>query len=637
MEPTSTVPELSSVEDFKRWIAESTPSPAKEIPRVNGHRLRAGQEAAMRLASEPNRSRLFAGLPTGYGKTITAQVVFAQRHALGLADHLLYLVPSDNLRSAVLKECSLLGELTGASVHRWGMDRYVSVAQGARAAAKKGGVVVIVTTIQQAARSFAHIESVMETAGGRWMVVFDEVQNYEHFRDDDEPGAFTGAKRALESRHDVSFTMAMTGTTVRSDRRRTDFGVPDFEVPLSVAREEKVIRAVQAYAVDYVVDAEVDGETQTMRLSDLEAAQKEDNASSLSAWELRHGVRYYGRYITDIFEAAMTKLQEQQAFDSRACMIVFCMSVNHAKVTCDTINRIYGKGYSEWIGSSDVGDDTRSQEENRRILDRFKDGKFKCLVQVNMASVGFDHKYVCVELFLNTVGASVNIMQSVGRALRISEKLDVAHIFYSPDHPAKPLFESLECELPSDAPEALDPAVPQEERSAPSDPSVVPFPPFTILNTRRDGITIHTSLGAIRDGNREDEMYLAKKFAAGTGVTEENAAEAVRRFLQEEKEKQEIVASELTEKERLDQARAQIKVAISAVTRTLARKSGGQRVTPEWHGMKQKAIHREYRSKTGLSQSDMTVDQLRAKHTWLESLHEQIAQGPTAEVPSWLR
>ena len=132
-------------------------------------------------------------------------------------------------------------------------------------------------------------------------------------------------------------------------------------------------------------------------------------------------------------------------------------------------------------------------------------------------------------------------------------------------------------------------------------------------------------------------MYIAKKFSADNGVDESSAVMLVDAWLESHKKKQASVQAELSEKERLSQARAQVKAAISAVTRTLARKSGLLRTDGQWHGMKQKAIHSQYRDKVNVSQSDMTEDQLRAKHTWLEQLHTQIAQSPAVEVPEWLR
>jgi superfamily II DNA or RNA helicase len=637
MEPASTLPQMPPLEEFKRRILAESPDPVKPVERLEGHRLRAGQQFAMRLASEPQRRSLFVGLPTGYGKTSTALLSFAQRHALRSSDHLLYIVPSDNLRDSVLQECHLLTELTGATVARSTMDRPVAVAQELRKIARQGGIGVVVTTIQQVALSFAHVENVLETAGGRWMVVFDEVQNYERPREGQQPGAWTRAKRALEARDDITFVLAMTGTVVRSSGHWSDFGEPDFEVPLAVAREERVIRSVCAHEIDYLIDVEMDGSIESMRLSDVDNARAAEGCASVDAWELKHNVRYFGRYITDIFAAAHGTLVAEQARDPRAAMMVFCMSVAHAKTTCDTLNRFAGKGFAEWIGSSDVGDDSRSPEENRAILRRFKEGRFHCLVQVNMATVGFNHPHVCVELWLNTIGASVYVMQGIGRALRITPKLDAAHIFYSPDHPARDIFRNLESALPSDDAEG--------EKSGPLDGGSggggdsVKFPPWQIFNARRTDVVVHTPLGDFNADSENDAHELAVSLAArSSSLTVDSARAEVDRIFREAREQQESSASELTLTERTEQARGQAEKALMAVIRTVARKTG-QRQDPAWYGAMKARVHGEYKKRQAskVSQSDMTEDQLRAKHSWLEQLHAEISAAPAAGVPAWLR
>lgn len=638
MQSASTLPEMSPLEAFKQRIETESPEPAKNITRIDGRRLRAGQLFAMRLASDPARKSLFCGLPTGYGKTKAAMLAFAQRYELDTADHLLYLVPSDNLRGSVEKDLHLLSGLTDAKVLRATMDRPVAVAREGRKVSQEDGVVAIVTTIQQAATSFAHIENVMETIGGRWMVVFDEAQNYEAPKRDAMPGPWTRAKRALESRSDVTFTLGMTGTVLRSDGKWSDFGKPDFEVPYGVAHEEKAIRGLRAHEIDYVIDVEVDGEIQSMKLSEIDDARRADGeGTSVDAWETAHNVRYFGRYITDIFDAARSKLSQIQGFEPRAAMMVFCMSVKHAKITCETINRFAGKGFAEWVGSSDVGEETRTPEENRAILQRFKEGKFQCLVQVNMASVGYDHPHVCVELWLNTISAPVYVMQGIGRALRITQKVDDAHIFYSPDHPAREMFKNLEAEMPPDDYDGDD--VDDGPVGGGGGGGVVKFPVWQILNARRSEVVIHTALGSYNVESEEDAKDLAAAMQARTSLLTSDQIEAeVARIFQDAKERDEASANELSLKERTAQAQANVKSALSAVVRTLARKTG-MRQDPTWYGAMYTRLHRQYlREHPGsVSQTDMTEDQLRAKHSWLEQLHAEIKDSPVARIPQWLR
>ena len=90
--------------------------------------------------------------------------------------------------------------------------------------------------------------------------------------------------------------------------------------------------------------------------------------------------------------------------------VVYCCSVFHSQKTAEIFN-------SAGISAMHF-DGKTSKAERKRIVDDFRDGKFKVLVNCDLISMGFDMPDIgCVVMLRPTQSASLYIQQS-GRALR---------------------------------------------------------------------------------------------------------------------------------------------------------------------------------------------------------------------------
>lgn len=134
-------------------------------------------------------------------------------------------------------------------------------------------------------------------------------------------------------------------------------------------------------------------------LTDLSAAETEGEYDTVKASELLMTPAIYGDVI-----------KSWHRFANNMQTVVYCCSVKHSQKTAEIFNDAGIKAV-HFDGST-------PKNERKQIVNDFRDGKFKVLVNCDLISMGFDMPDIgCVMLLRPTQSASLYIQQS-GRALR---------------------------------------------------------------------------------------------------------------------------------------------------------------------------------------------------------------------------
>lgn len=96
----------------------------------------------------------------------------------------------------------------------------------------------------------------------------------------------------------------------------------------------------------------------------------------------------------------------------RKSWIVFCAGVQHAAAVRDEFIR-------QGISAATVEGGTE-QSERASLIRRFKAGEIRCLTNVNVLSVGFDHPAIDLVALMRPTKSAALYVQQVGRGLRLS-------------------------------------------------------------------------------------------------------------------------------------------------------------------------------------------------------------------------
>jgi hypothetical protein len=364
-----------------------------------------------------NGMSIFAGRqPTGYGKTesiIDGYDCF--RHRLG-CNRVLIVVPTTTQEIAYAKELH-----TKAKAMRIPLSGVVVADSAARTFRyhRQNQAEVYIVTIQRLwsavtgrnARGNWLVE-LIET--GRWCGAADE---YHHYADDNSWGQVF---RQLPS---ITPWMALSATP---ERRQGEpiFGKPVVNISYQAALEEKspegkpakILKDVQIKIREYGVDMQVaGGEVLTRTTTEL---REEINTEGIDEWEARKQLRYLTKYCSPIIGhglAELNYLRNRAPRNAQPVMLVYAFSCAHAQSLCRIIGGAAPGLRVDWAGTGPNG---RLDAENDKIIDAFKRGDLDVLVQVNIASEGFNCPAICVILDLSLTGFSPQKLQAYGRGTR---------------------------------------------------------------------------------------------------------------------------------------------------------------------------------------------------------------------------
>lgn len=469
---------------------------------------------------------------------------------------------------------------------------------------------------------------------GRWLVVADE---FHHYGDEN-----TWGKSIKELPCEV--IMGMSATPIRADEQPTIFGDLNFDVSVSVkdAYEEGAVKRIEARIGDYFVSfsSQEDPEPQNYMMSDMVNiwGKTDGTTSSISAYEIKKGIRYHDKYVSEIFLQVLSLWNEYESkWPGQNQILVFAMSCRHAEMVTNLINDIAFPGYpspfADWIGVGEGLVGARTDKENADILTRFQDNKLPCLVQVNKAGEGFNNKRCSIGLFLDLVGDTPMKRQHIGRFMRVNPKaLDQASvIFVSEDSPARTVLEDIESAFKPKDDETGPATKPGGGGGGGKDGSI---PDVFIIDTQFESERIVYPYGS---PEKAMAKYLEKAPIHVRDIYDKISPddamaifkEEVEKWLKEEQRKREPV---LTEEQKRKQVSEQVKRNTGMLAAIVAKKRYGKSAQKSVMGDLMRLINSQWKRKYS-GHSDMTIEDLKSKNQWLQSIAEEVQE---KGIPTWL-
>ena len=602
-------------------------------------KLRNGQRQIVELLNDPEsrprrQRQLIAVLPTGYGKTLGICCSYAALRHAGVVQRLLIVVPSAEQLGSYLDEIEADMARAGAPVS----GAYRAISDLSLRLHRRNEAEIFVATVQSLGGSgIATVHDLLSS--GRWMLAADEFHRY---ADENTWG------EAIKSLSPV-FTAAVSASKDRTDRSAKAIdGKADVEISLADAVSEGAIRRVVTHVMDYTVDLTMGGEQVPERfsLSSLaDALGGSDKLHDLSQMEVKREIRYHSKYISESLLNAVSKLEELNSeHPGQHKMLVFALGVRHAQTICDQIQFIAPQLNGDWIGTQSTDREGRqngkSDNDNETVLARFKRGELQVLVQVRKAAEGFNDVRCSVLVFLNMLGESVLLQQSVGRGLRrnyaIPEAIDRCHVYVSHDHPGIGFLKALADELATPEEETI-----VDERpgaAGAGGPTIYDIPEFFIVDASFSGEELYFPLG---DTTMSQSIALERVRSVVPhlqGQADEATLQLIRQALG-------VEPKAMSTSERIEQAKQRVNKAVttlaSNIVRIRADRSGGT-FPKSMLGDTIKAIHRRWKSRnSGNGQAAMTMEELEQKYGWVQGLNSSIRsssdplQAVISEAP-WL-
>jgi ERCC4-related helicase len=392
----------------------------------------------------------------------------------------------------------------------------------------------------------------------------------------------------------------------------------------------------------------MDGDETPIRVTTSKIEEMASEYNNISEWQIRRKVRYHGKYVNQMYLDAVQCLDEKNITDNhKHQMIVFAMTVAHAKVVAEMFNTIRGeKRFADYIGVlGAIGDDQemnevagRPEKENRRIIREFKEGRFPCLVQVAKAGVGFNVPEVSVIVMMNALGDGPLRRQFIGRGLRVpgpgsrfggTPINNVLDLFVSADMPDLDALMDMSMEI-------------EGGKNGPpgggGGGGLLEIPVFSIIDVNKIFECIVFPLGGIeRSVERAMPLFrerLPERFA---GIDDDGLRDAIRDIMREEMDAAAEKNRPLAVERQLAQAQANVKSAMNLVVSNAIKLIKRQGVTFERSlvGDMKRALNKFWISSTnGKRHDDMTVEDFIQKYRWLQSVNERMLA--EKEVPVWL-
>ena len=587
---------------------------------------RQGQAAAIKAASQTQRTQLIAQLPTGYGKTFTAASIYSSLQHQGRVNRLMYLVPSTGQLDQFVLDGS--GDLADADVQGSHYICDIAYAGGVQAIKqhRSGSHQVFACTIQALSSSRVNtiVKELMQT--GLWMVCVDECHHY---------GLdCTWGQAVLELPR--QFLLAMSATPFRPGDDSA-FGRPDVSVSYRQAVAENAVKPLTCHSYEYRVDAlEDNGEVISYTITDI--TDRAGSSAPDKVEKIFRQMRWSPKYISPLVEMPIERMMQHRIVTGqRKLQVLFgAMCCSHAQLICAQvkahIDSLYpGQLEVDWVGTGENG---RSDAENRAILRKFcpdkvdgrrrsEDVELDILIHVGMAGEGLDTIYVSDVVHLNRASLNNSNRQENGRAARFLEGVTgVIHVDSSSDFHK---FVGPDIEHSFDHDDLND--VDEEERTEstgnaelgelPEDPQIRIY-----------------DMECIRVIKGEVEV-MAKALVQDSGWSEallENESYmqfAEKAYLKMKRRELE----QFNDRSIVEQWKEKVNAASGLVTSRAIRAIYGSRgrLPASIAGELKRRINS--RKKRDLGAVDQDVNLLRRHYHWLQQLEQQIIAG---DIPQWL-
>lgn len=601
--------QVSQAKNRIRWV------PPKSV------RLRQGQRDLYEAIRNNPKSKYAIQLPTGYGKSWCACIAYATLRSMGTVNRVLIVVPTDQQRSQYIEGLREDFPLLGIDIN--GIERCDNQATWVLKKSLRNESEVFVAGVQSIASNPGYYADLMQK--NRWLVVADEFHHY------GEENAWGAAIKDLP----YEVILGMSATPFRSDNKLTIFGDCHFDVAVSIedAFKEEAIKRIQTRIGDYSVSWSSldDPEPQNSLMSEL----AQDWPDDVSQYEIKRGIRYYPKYVSEIFLQVLTAWSDyERQWPGQNQILVFAMSCRHAEMITKVINDCAFPGFpqpfADWIGVGDGDTENRSDKENADILKRFQSNELPCLVQVNKASEGFNNKRCSIGLFLDLVGDTPMKRQHIGRFMRVNQKApgQSSLIFISEDSPCRELLESLDDDFGLSNEEKEKEKRTRESR----DPKVV-IPDILIIDTAFESERVVYPFGSPEAAISKFLEDMPEAAALCEGMPESERDQKLQAVMEGWLKDQHRRANPpLTSEQRRKQASEQVSRSLGRLAAAILRKRFGRNFPKTAMGDICKSINSRWKRQHG-AHAELTESDLQEKVRWLQDLAEAVNND---EIPTWL-
>lgn len=606
-------------------------------------------------------------LPTGYGKTILGILLFVVARFFKLANRLLIVVPASALTDQYMSDLEFICRSLRLNLS---FMRYVN-----NVAAVENGVKadVLVTTyhmLQKETSEHLLDDAIMRTAAaGAWMGIFEEAHHLGMREHKSEKSCWYKRVKRLP----LALLFLFTATPFRTDMERI-YGLrydadgepvlrPGWSVAFLEAAQEGVVRWLHGHSFHYDIEVayfndrnqmvSTTVQTDLLREEGLLNGDGEPSPVVYERFEIRRRVRYRMDYAEPLYRQVRECLEDRRR-QTKVCHqgIGFCMSVLHAKACAEAWNRFF-PGEADYIGESAVNQlASKSDEENKRTLDRFRRGELLILFNVGKIGEGFNHPPASVALFLSLTRSEHKTVQEIGRIARRRPEIerardDVGHVFCSSDHIAAEVLETM-------CPMAVARCEERKPHDGPDLPPLARVPDITIIRAENTGVD-HASLNGAQPQHawdvREARGWLESVLGAerAAGFTDD---ELIRLYRAHPEAKQAVPCGDKGAGNghpcNLTTVQQQAYEQVEDTLRKLAGSIVNRLIVAGYHpevqgkertalvGAVKKAINGRYKRRFGAVNKDQSgIDKYVHKNRWLQELREQLNEAGR-EMPSWL-
>jgi superfamily II DNA or RNA helicase len=610
-------------------------------------------------------------LPTGYGKTILGILLFVVARFFKLANRLLIVVPASSLTDQYMSDLEFICRSLRLNLS---FMRYVNNVAAAENGVKADVLVTTYHMLQKETSEHLLDDAIMRAAGaGAWMGIFEEAHHLgmrEH--NTETPCWYKRVKRLP-----LALLFLFTATPFRTDMERI-YGLrygaegepvlrPGWSVTFLEAAQEGVVRWLHTHSFHYDIEVAYFNDrnqmfntvvrTDLLREEGVLNREGEPGAVAFERFEVRRRVRYRMDYVEPLYRQVRECLEDRRRRTKVYHQgIGFCMSVLHAKACAEAWNRFF-PGEADYIGESAVSQlASKSDEENKKTLDRYRRGELLILFNVAKIGEGFNHPPASVGLWMSLTRSEHKTVQEIGRISRRRPDIekaydDVGHVFCSSDHIAAEVAETM---CPTAAARGEVEKGPGPDKGPPGWPPLPRIPDITIIRAENTGVD-HASLNGAQPQHSWDAKEARAWVESILGV--ERAAafsddELIRLYCAHPEAKDKAACPDdgagngrpCNLDTASDQAHDQVKASLSTLASTVARRLIVAGYHPNVQGREfavlvgavKKAINGRYKRRFGAVNKDQSgIDKYVHKNRWLQELREQLDEAGR-EMPSWL-
>lgn len=576
---------------------------------------------------EPDRRFYTGRFPTGYGKTEIIVGAYAALRDQGRANRLLVVVPTtvqeEQYAHDLERKARGMGIVLSGVVSAEGTVRTIRYH-------RRNEAEVFITTVQRlrvAANGGINWAAELINTG-MWIGAADE---YHHYGDKNTWGKTLNALPFKQ-------WLAVSATPARKIGE-TVFGEPHMVVTYEEAFQEHAVKDVRVCLRDYTFTIEnAQQQMNTYRTSDLVDEAKRAGLD-FDSYEMRCNLRYFSKYCSPILNEAVNELRDlhlDAPTSKRPQMLVYAFSCRHAHALCEIIKVIAPDFGVDWVGTGP----NFSREDNDQVLARFMDKKnenndvtvahtLDILVQVNIASEGFDSVPVCVIVDLSMIGFGPQKLQQWGRGTRIYGERAL-HIYVPTDSQMARLVDSLR-DQPNqprcvfDCP--IETEIPDEKPPRQTIDIVRPLPDWTLIDAQMIG-------GHDYEPTREDAIMVAPLLEQHLGRRfdpKHNDADADQ-ILGWLRDAHRNSTDRMSETNRREHWQEVVRKTVGHVASDRVKATHKGDFEKSAIGDTIKRIHSQwYINHRG--HDAMTSDDFKAKYQWLRDLQQEIIAG---RIPKWL-